>query len=322
MNRRILQQFSILILLLIVAIIGCVPSPKFHSAPVVNGWKTSTAGKNAYTVRRTDTLYSIAWAFGMDYRDLAAVNHLHSPYKLRAGQKIYITKPQVSRKSSPVNVVRKTGIKELRVTGQKVPVTSVVPKAVAVTKLVPVPQQKAAVASHLEKVPEQKTTAAPHLEKVPVQNIAVAAPHREKVPVQKASIATPHLEKVPQQKNVHWRWPANGKIVGNFNNQLGGNKGVDIVGRFGAPVVAAASGRIVYSGTGIRSYGNLIIIKHTDDYLSAYAYNKRMLVHEGQLVKQGQKIAEIGKNDAGCVMLHFEIRHNGKPVNPLVYLGK
>ena len=119
-----------------------------------------------------------------------------------------------------------------------------------------------------------------------------------------------------------WSWPAQGSIVAKYSNQLGGNRGIDIKGNYGEPVLASNPGKVVYSGAGIRSYGKLIIIKHNDDYLSAYAHNKNILVREGQMVSARQKIATMGRDDAGKVRLHFEIRRVGKPVNPLLYLPK
>lgn len=98
------------------------------------------------------------------------------------------------------------------------------------------------------------------------------------------------------------------------------NKGIDIAGNEGDPVLAASDGQVVYSGSGLRGYGNLVIIKHTDDYISAYAHNRQILVKQGQTVKRGQQIAELGKSDAEVPKLHFEIRRQGKPVDPLKYL--
>ena len=110
-----------------------------------------------------------------------------------------------------------------------------------------------------------------------------------------------------------WRWPTDGKIIDNFSAAEGGNKGIDIAGSRGQPVVATASGRVVYAGNALRGYGNLIIIKHNDDYLSAYAHNDTMLVREQQEVKAGQKIATMGSTGTSSVRLHFEIRYKGNP---------
>jgi len=113
-------------------------------------------------------------------------------------------------------------------------------------------------------------------------------------------------------------WPASGSVLAGFDESR--NKGVDIAGKAGDPVVAAADGRVVYSGAGLRGYGNLIILKHNDTYLTAYAHNQKLLVKEDQNVKKGQKIAEMGNTDADRVKLHFEVRRQGKPVDPARYL--
>jgi lipoprotein NlpD len=117
-----------------------------------------------------------------------------------------------------------------------------------------------------------------------------------------------------------WRWPTDGKIIDNFSAAEGGNKGIDIAGSRGQPVKSTAEGRVVYAGNALRGYGNLIIIKHNDDYLSAYAHNDTMLVREQQEVKAGQQIATMGNTGTSSVRLHFEIRYKGKSVNPLRYL--
>ncbi|MDX1528350.1 MAG: peptidoglycan DD-metalloendopeptidase family protein, partial [Gammaproteobacteria bacterium] len=118
----------------------------------------------------------------------------------------------------------------------------------------------------------------------------------------------------------HWAWPAKGQIVTDFASS--GRKGVDISGRLGQPIVAAADGRVVYAGGGLRGYGELIIVKHNKRYLSAYAHNNRILVKEGDEVKIGQRIAEMGSTGTDSVRLHFEIRRDGKPVNPVRYLPR
>lgn len=119
-----------------------------------------------------------------------------------------------------------------------------------------------------------------------------------------------------------WQWPANGKLLAGFQSNNGLNKGIDIRGNMGEPVVAAEAGRVVYSGDGLRGYGKLVIIKHNEKYLSAYAHNRRLLIKEGASVTRGQKIAEMGSTGTDAVKLHFEIRYDGKPVNPLNYLPK
>jgi lipoprotein NlpD len=121
-------------------------------------------------------------------------------------------------------------------------------------------------------------------------------------------------------EELQFVWPAQGTVVATFDEAK--NKGVSIAGRIGDPILAAADGRVVYAGAGLRGYGNLIILKHNNTYLTAYAHNQALLVREDQTVKQGQKIAEMGSSDADRVKLHFEVRRLGKPVDPLTYLPK
>ena len=123
-------------------------------------------------------------------------------------------------------------------------------------------------------------------------------------------------------KRLIWRWPTTGKILSTYSKSAAGRKGIDIAGKSGQSIIAAASGKVVYSGNGLPRYGNLLIIKHNDVYLSAYAHNKTLLVKEGQLVKGGQKIALLGRSGTQQNQLHFEIRRNGKPVDPMRFLPK
>ena len=124
------------------------------------------------------------------------------------------------------------------------------------------------------------------------------------------------------QKISHWRWPVKGQIIANFSSKAQGNKGIDIAGRRGTSIRATANGKVVYAGSALRGYGKLVIIKHNDDYLSAYAHNDKILVKEQQQIKSGDVIAKMGNSDAQRVMLHFEVRFRGKSVNPLKYLPK
>lgn len=141
-----------------------------------------------------------------------------------------------------------------------------------------------------------------------------------------ANHAKPIQEKVANQRDkrvdMSWQWPTSGPVIESFSVSGIVNKGIDLAGRKGEPVLAAADGKVVYSGTGLVGYGNLIIIKHNETYLSAYGHNSRLLAKEGESVKAGQKIAEIGSTGTHRDKLHFEIRRNGKPVNPVQYLPK
>ena len=131
-----------------------------------------------------------------------------------------------------------------------------------------------------------------------------------------ASKAEPTKE-VVAEPGIRLSWPAKGKVTDDFNEKT---KGIDIAGKLGEPVTAASDGKVVYAGNSLRGYGNLVIIKHDNTYLTAYAHNRTLLVKEGDSVKKGQRIAEMGDTDANSVKLHFELRVNGKPVNPTPYL--
>jgi len=122
---------------------------------------------------------------------------------------------------------------------------------------------------------------------------------------------------VVAEPGIRLSWPAKGKVTGEFNET---NKGIDIAGKVGEPVLAAADGKVVYAGNSLRGYGNLVIVKHDNTYLTAYAHNSKLLVKEGDSVRKGQKIAEMGDTDTNAPKLHFELRVNGKPVNPTPYL--
>ncbi len=137
---------------------------------------------------------------------------------------------------------------------------------------------------------------------------------------------TPKIRNSPNPKALFkpktWVWPARGTLIAGYQSNNGLNKGIDIQGNLKEPVIAAAAGKVVYSGEGLRGYGRLVIVKHSDKYLSAYAHNHRLLVKEGVFVVQGQKIAEMGSTGTDTIKLHFEIRYDGKPVNPLKFLPK
>ena len=135
-----------------------------------------------------------------------------------------------------------------------------------------------------------------------------------------APITRPAATPAPANSGFAWRWPADGHLIGRFVNGDATKQGIDIAGSGGQSVRAAADGVVVYSGAGLVGYGELIIVKHSEQWLSAYGHNRKRLVNEGQSVKAGQQIAEMGSSGASREMLHFEIRHNGKPVDPLQYL--
>jgi len=152
--------------------------------------------------------------------------------------------------------------------------------------------------------------------------IAKETPKNQPSSVSKKADKSPILKPYTGSKSVKWSWPLRGKLIQVFANKAGASNGIDLSSSLGKPVKAASSGIIVYSGSGIQGYGKLVVVKHNDTFLSAYAYNSRILVEEGAIVSAGEVIAEVGKGPQLDPRLHFEIRKNGKPVNPLRYLPK
>lgn len=223
-----------------------------------------------YLVRRGDTLYSIAFRFGWDWKALAARNGIASPYLIRVGQVIRFDGRQPTRRA-------------------------VVAAAPAVTR--PAPNGRPVA---------------------PLKSPTVRTQAQSPVPIKTTQATTP-VQSVARSASG-WAWPASGVVIGRFSSNGSLNKGIDIAGDLGQPVLAASDGSVVYAGSGLRGYGELVIIKHSDTYVSAYGHNRRLLVQEGQQVKVGQTIAEMGSTGADRVKLHFEIRRQGKPVDPMQYL--
>lgn len=240
-----------------------------------------------HTVRKGDTLYSIALDYGLDYRELAQWNDVTATSVISIGQQLRLSPPAVAA-----------------------------PTAVPL-KSAPVVQGR----------PLEGSPVAGGDGSIKSQPRAVRAPYSDQTYAQMASLKpapSPRDEsRAPPgpggEESVAWGWPASGKVVGTFGD--GANqRGIRIAGKLGQPVLASAAGRVIFSGTGIRGFGKLIVIKHNNTYLSVYAHNNELLVKEGQNVAKGQKIAEMGSTDADQVRLHFEIRRLGKPVDPLKLL--
>jgi lipoprotein NlpD len=206
------------------------------------------SGNGWYTVKNSDTVYSIAWRYGLDYHQLARWNGIGPDFIIHPGQRLKLVQP----------------------------------------------------------------------EKIPPVADSTAKDKAAKVAAQKKSTEPVKSD----NKVVKWRWPASGKLVTTFAVNKLDRKGIDIAGKRGQAVHAVANGKVVYSGNGLAGYGNLIIIKHNDTYLSAYAYNQQRLVKEGMTVKAGTVISKMGQDPNGTIRLHFEIRKNGKPVDPLKYLPR
>lgn len=275
----------------------------------------ATEGRGSYTVKQGDTLYRIALEFGQSYRDIVAWNKLENANDIKVGQVLRVQPPDGGSGSAGGaqigNVASGSGV-EVRSLGAATPTSSAV-AGNAGNKSGPRGDKRPYSDSTLAELQKPDAASSSEVSK-PATAPAVAAPAATAAASSAASAAAPSSG---DEDRVDWMWPAEGKQVASFDQ---GKKGIDISGKAGQTVVAAAGGKVMYAGSGIRGYGNLVIIKHTSNLLSAYAHNKSILVKEGQTVSKGQKIAEMGNSDSDAVKLHFEIRQQGKPVDPSKFL--
>ena len=275
------------------------PATSIVTAPAP---KPGDARPEYYTVRKSDTLYSIALDQGLDYRDLAQWNGITDPAVISVGQSLRLTAPAATATTAPLQTAPGVQARPLGET-----------PIVSGTTLTPPP-----VATASPPVVAGGTVVS--------QPSAVRAPYSDQTYAQ-LSGATLGLAPKPDPRpstgggddNVNWGWPSSGKIINSFN-ETATLKGIGIAGKLGQPVVASAAGRVIFSGMGIRGFGKLIVIKHNNTFLSVYGHNSELLVKEGQNVAKGQKIAEMGSTDTDQVKLHFEIRRLGKPVDPIKLL--
>ena len=252
-----------------------------------------------YTVRRGDTLLRIALEHGQNYRDLVAWNELTNPTDIKVDQVLRVLPPtgESAGSGAQTSAIATPVITEVR------PSAPVVPKKNG---------------PRGEKKPYSDATLAELRSDAGVTETKPAAPAPAAVPAAPLAVTPVAPATSAGEEKLAWIWPTEGKVIATFDE--GKNKGVDIAGKAGQQVVAAGSGKVMYAGSGIRGYGNLVIVKHSNSLLSAYAHNRSILVKEGQNVNRGQAIAEMGDSDADRVKLHFEIRQQGKPVDPSKFL--
>ena len=247
---------------------------------------------STHTVKRGETLVGIALQYGLDYRELAAWNAITNVNSIAVGRVLVLAAPAGMPAPSLVAT----------------PLVSPGPPIEA-RPLANTPNAK--VEPRGQKLPfSERALAQLSAPEAGGPAVAIAPPV---APAPAPSVAEPEKAPGTDNEDVDWMWPVKGKVLASFSEAA---KGMDIAGRKGAPVLAAASGRVVYAGAGLRGYGKLVIIKHNDTWLSAYAHNDSILVKEQQDVKKGQRIAEMGASDTDQVKLHFEVRRQGKPVDP------
>jgi lipoprotein NlpD len=235
-----------------------------------------------HTVRPGETLYSIAWQHGLTVGELARQNRIHPPYTIYAGQQLRVSPPA---------------------------------RAVAPIRIQPLPEGQAAQPDQarlaVKPAPKPVTSPPPKPAPAPAKKPAKQAPMAAKSPAPASGIY-----------DGSWAWPTRGRVLRGFQPGGAGKKGIDIGGHHAQPVKAAAGGKVVYAGSGLVGYGRLIIVKHNENLLSAYGHNSKLLVAEGDVVDKGDNIAKMGNSGTNRTALYFEIRKDGKPVNPMHYLPR
>jgi len=302
---------------LVVVLAACeslAPAPVVERGKGASSSAQAVPAKDLYTVKRGDTLYSIAQANGVDHRELAALNNIDNPSRIFVGQQLRLRAAAAPAASGVVTQPVGAGapvVEQRSLDSAPAPAAAASPNT---------PQMKVEPKAGKEPYSEEALARAQHDQSAtPV--VAKAEPRADAKPEPKPEAkpeTKPAADPSAGGDDVAWIWPANGTVIGQFSES--GAKGIAIGGKAGDAVVAAGDGKVVYAGTGLRGYGQLIIVKHNATFLSAYAHNQKLLVKEGQTVSKGQKIAEMGNTDADQVKLHFEIRRQGKPVDPMKYL--
>lgn len=299
-----------------------------------------------YTVKAGDTLYGIAWQHNLDYRQLAAINNIDAPYQIYPGQTIALREGAGGMSTSSGGNASPASTSGAVATGLQPQATAVASNDQELDWLLPdesaiernqrltaeraertaveASQQVAAAANAPVESTNQQPPAQPAQEPAPTPE-----PTPEPEPAAESEPAAQPTQTVRTDRssrtftpaeNIDWQWPTDGQVIGEFGQGGSITAGIDIAGQKGQPIRAAGPGIVVYAGSGVRGYGNLILLKHNDQFLSAYAHNDSLSVKENDVVEAGEVIATMGDSDADAVKLHFEVRRDGQPQNPLDYL--
>ncbi len=262
------------------------------SLTLVGCSSSSSSGDNSYRVRSGDTLYSIAFKYGLDFKNLARLNGIAAPYRIYTGQILNLG--DVSASSGGYTVKSGDTLSQIAARHHT-----------TVANLASLNQLSAPYTLYVGQRLKLGTTSGSKA----ASTVTVAA-----LPT------TVSVNGTRRTAGIVWSWPTNGKVTAGYSDGEIGHPGVTIAGQRNQPIKAAADGQVVYAGNALRGYGNLVILNHAGNYLTAYAHNERLLVKEGQKVSRGQNIATMGSTDTDNVELLFELRHEGVTVNPVAYL--
>ncbi|MET1253792.1 peptidoglycan DD-metalloendopeptidase family protein [Aliikangiella sp. GXAS 311] len=308
---------------LFTALIACsnhAPAPVYdlysHSSPTQKAGRVKSvekdyqnvdvrevnSDKQFHLVKPGDTLFSIAWYYARDHEELASINHIKNNI-IYPGQRIYLQSIKQQPLFDPESLILALNKEVLKKPVELSPKNTAPVRIAKVAKPLP--------ATRLEKSSDKTSITRQNLKKSAKVNI-----------VDKKNRRPNTYQSIENDNSINWIWPTEGKILNRFSAKGNTSRGLDIAASKGQPVRATAPGRVVYEGNGLRGYGNLVIIKHNNNYLSAYAHNHKVHVSENEFVNAGQRIAEVGSSGTHIDKLHFEIRYKGKPVDPLNYLPK
>ena len=312
------------------------------SANNTNASKTNAANKtgtakdwrpDSYTGKKGDTLFSIGLEYGLDYKEIASANNITDPYPIHIGQKLNLASVKAktdgasqagvpSEDGVVITPIKTDSVVEATTTPSKETPNSATEAKPTQSNVPPILTEPKAIREPYSAEAFNRTTTV----KITETKVAIPAKPSEVKGVEnkpseiKAGEVKPADATKTDDEAITWSWPTQGKVVAAFNEAT--NKGLDISGTSGQAINAASGGKVIYSGSDLRGYGKLVIIKHNKTYLSVYAHNSKIIAKEGQIVVAGQKIAEMGNTDSNTVKLHFEIRRLGKSVDPARYLNQ
>ncbi len=322
-------------------VIDRLPTSKPSSAntisskkPIRPTYKDGDWRPETYNVKKGDTLYSIGLEHGYYYKDIAMANNINAPYNINVGQTLKFSTLKDKTAATEIKSAPTTNSDGVEI----IPInpdnsasgTATTSPAVKTPIIVAIDEPKAIREPYSEEALKKPLPIAKVIEKTaekpiistPITKPVVVSTVDNKPDVKPNSEIKPNPAVKPStdiNEDIDWAWPTKGKVIANFNEAS--NKGLDIAGSSGQAITAAAAGKVIYSGSDLRGYGKLVIVKHNANYLSVYAHNSLILVKEGQQISRGQKIAEMGNTDSNTVKLHFEIRRQGKSVDPAKYLA-
>lgn len=291
-NVQQLTSQRVIMLVLCTGLAACgarnepAPVASVYTGKTIYDYERASLAASSYQVEPGETLYSIAFRANKDVRELAKLNNINAPYTIYPGQTLRLNSTASSSQTA---------------------------------KSTPPPKPAESVSKSPSKA--TSTSVASQQKKEYVKNNGKGLASRKKVTT-KVAVPSTGTEPTLTNEDINWQWPSKSQIISDFSLQQAGNKGLDFGGDRGDPVVAAAAGKVVYVGNALRGFGRLIILKHNDDFITAYAHNDELLVKEQEFVTAGQEIARMGSSDADRVKLHFEVRFRGKSVNPRNYLPK